>query len=468
MNINRVILMVLDGVGIGAQPDANKYFQGGEDGKPVSDAMAATLQNLARKVGGVDLPNFERMGLGNIVERESIANLNQTSSPLCFYGKALEASGAKDTVFLHWEMMGLISEGAGLFPSGFPREVIDAIVNADYREETRKLGITPATCKCLTDDYHLKGIVEEANKPISGTDVIKLFHKQHAETGKLIVYTSADSVLQVAANEAILPPELLNAICKKIRALLDAKTELGTELGKKYNVARIISRPYVGDDPEHLERTSNRHDFPLAPPEPTLVDRLYEAGIPTIGIGKVASLFDNRGFSVVDEKGKDSNIELMGRTLSAMDKYQTGLIFSNLLHFDQSYGHRRDVIGFYRALREVDAMLPLFFECLGRNDLLIITADHGNDPTYVGSDHTREYVPLLVYHPQLNSSFSGMNPETGSDWQMAYTSVDKIANLKTRTSEADIGQTIAEALLGTACLRNGESFYRQIKEAIGF
>ncbi|MBS3121595.1 phosphopentomutase [Candidatus Woesearchaeota archaeon] len=464
MNINRVILMVLDGVGIGAQPDADQYFQRGEDGKPVSDKSAATLQNLAMKVGGFDLPNFERMGLGsilNFVKGEGIANMRPTYSPICFYGKALEASGAKDTVFLHWEMMGIISKGAALFPDGFPDEVIGAIINADYREETKNLGITPETCKCLTDDYKLKGIIEKANIPISGTDVIKLYHKPHAETGKLIVYTSADSVLQVAASEEILPPKLLNAICAKIRNLLGSNTELG----KKYGVARIISRPYTGNDHEHLERTSNRHDFPLAPPEPTLVDRLHEAGIPTIGIGKVASLFDNRGFSVVDEKGKDSNIELMGRTLSAMDKYKQGLIFSNLLHFDQSYGHRRDSVGFYRALREVDAMLPIFFERIGMNDLLIITADHGNDPTYVGSDHTREYVPLFVFHPQVNGLFSYHDPN--GSCRMTYTSIDRMANLKTRTSEADIGQTIAEALLGTPCLQNGQSFYRQMKKALG-
>ncbi|MBI4453739.1 phosphopentomutase [Candidatus Woesearchaeota archaeon] len=456
MNINRVILMVLDGVGIGAQPDANKYFQRGPEGKPVSDKSAATLQNLSRRVGGFDLPNLEKMGLGNIIDKiietEGIANVEPRYTPLCFYGKALEASGAKDTVFLHWEMMGIISKGAALFPDGFPDEVIDAIINADYREETKKLGITPETCKCLTDDYHLKGIVKEANIPISGTDVIKLYHKSHAETGNLIVYTSADSVLQVAANEAILHPDLLNAICKKIREMLGSNTELG----KKYGVARIISRPYIGNDPEHLERTSNRHDFPLTPPEQTLVDRLHESGILTIGIGKVASLFDNRGFSIVDEKGKDSNIELMGRTLLAMERYDTGLIFSNLLHFDQSYGHRRDVVGFYRALREVDAMLPIFLERTGENDLLIITADHGNDPTYVGSDHTREYVPLLVFNPIASGKL--MNS------QVPY---ECLSNLGTRTSEADIGQTIAEALLGTPCLQNGQSFYRQMKEALG-
>ncbi len=459
MDINRAIILVLDGVGIGAQPDANRYFQRGPDGKPVSDEGAATLQNLATRISernlrGICLPNLAACGLGRIPALRNswetglywphIKGVNEVRTPSCFYGKAAEISAAKDTVYLHWEMAGYVSKlEAKTYPQGFPREVIDMIVNASYEEEARRLGITPDTCKCLNPDYTLKGIVERANIPINGETVIALHHKEHVETGKLMIYTSADSVLQVAANEDIMLHALLNAICAKVRKL-------------PLPVIRVISRPYLwdGQDPDTINRTENRHDFPMEPDGETLIDKLYAAKIPTVGLGKVASIFAYRVFSVVDEEGKGSNPELFARLLSAVDnpKYSRGLIFANLVHFDQSWGHTRRPEAFYQGLRDVDHNILSLFDRLTEHDLLFITADHGNDPTYVGSDHTREYVPLLVYNPMIAGN-AGM--------------IDKdLLNLGIRQTEADTGQTIAEALLGhDGCLKHGVSYLKQIKEA---
>ncbi len=347
----RVILVVLDGVGVGELPDADQY----------GDRGAATLQHVARHAGGLTVPTLESLGLGRIAEFEGVG-----VPPLVrgCWGKMAEASAGKDSVTGHWELAGLqLDQPFAVFPDGFPDEIIDAFSLL-------------AGCRPL------------GNIRSSGTDILELLGEEHLRTGRPIVYTSIDSVFQIAAHEEILPPEQLYALCQATFDML-----------RPYNICRVIARPFLGDRPVNFYRTSRRHDYSQKPVRPTLLKLLCEQGITTCGIGKIHDLFAGEGLSVtVTTSG---NADGMDKTLSAMRQYKSGLVMTNLVDFDMLYGHRLDNHGFARALEEFDAWLPQLQQGMADKDLLIISADHGCDPDVGGTDHTREYVPLLVYHHGL-------------------------------------------------------------------
>ena len=367
---DRVILIVLDSVGMGAMPDAAEYGDVGSD----------TLGNLNR-VRPCHLPNLCRLGLANI---QPIPNQKPVADPQGAYGKAALASPGKDTTTGHWEMAGIILETAfPTYPNGFPPEVIRPLEAAIGR---RTLG----------------------NYPASGTEIILQLGEEHRRTGYPIVYTSADSVFQIAAHEEVIPLEELYRMCRVARGILQGKHQVG----------RVIARPFTGES-GHFRRTANRHDYAIEPPE-TLLDRLLERGVFTYGVGKIRDIFCGRGLSgFVLMNGNTDGVK---KTLEAMDQYPTGLLFTNLVDFDMLYGHRNDVEGYARALEEFDQQLVEVLERMRERDLLVITADHGCDPTTPSTDHSREYVPLLVY---------GQRARRG-------------ANLGVRSTLADIGQTIAE------------------------
>lgn len=345
--INRVILMVLDSVGIGEMPDAEEY----------GDRGAATLQNIAAEIGGLKLPNLEKMGLGKI---ENIAGLSSEIEAEGAYAKAAEKSKGKDTTTGHWEIAGLISETPfPTYPDGFPAEIMDQF-------------------------HQAIGSDSLANKPASGTVIIEELGQEHMQTGKPIVYTSADSVFQIAAHEEIIPVEELYDYCKKARAILQGEDA----------VARVIARPFVGK-PGNFERTEKRKDFSLAPPKPTILDHLKAQGLEVNAVGKITYIFNHSG--ITDSVTTTDNMDGVDKTLAYMDTTEQGLIFSNLVDFDQNYGHRRNIEGYAEALKNFDQRIPEIKAKMKEDDLLIITADHGCDPSYEGSDHTREYVPILIY-----------------------------------------------------------------------
>jgi phosphopentomutase len=387
MSFNRIVWIVLDSVGIGEMPDADQYGDRGSD----------TLGNIARR-RKLHLPNLCRLGLANI---KPLEGLPPVSHPRGSFGKCALASPGKDTTTGHWEMAGIhLEKPFPLFPHGFPREVMD--------EFEAKIG---------------RGTL--GNKAASGTEVIEELGEEHMLTGSPIVYTSADSVFQVAAHEEVIPLFELYKICDTAREILRGK----------YEVGRVIARPFIGS-PGSFERTPNRHDYAVPPPKGMLLDRLAERGIEIFGIGKIFDIFLGRGIGEY-EKTK-SNADGMAKTLHAMGTLDRGLIFVNLVDFDQLYGHRNDVEGYARALEEVDAWIPSLEAQLGPQDLAILTADHGCDPTTSSTDHSREYVPLLVF---------GRNANAGVD-------------LGLRRTLADIGQTVAENF-GTE-IATGESFLRQV------
>ena len=380
----RVILIVLDGVGVGALPDAGYYH----------DQGAATLQHIAEKTGGLSLPNLQALGVGNIADIQGIA---PALSPTAWYGKMAEASPGKDSVTGHWELTGVtLTEPFAVFSDGFPAEIIDKFV---------------AVAGCLP----------LGNIAASGTDILRLLGEEHMQTGRPIVYTSTDSVFQIAAHEDIIPPQELYRLCRKTEKIIDP-----------YRICRVIARPFRGDSADTFYRTSGRHDYPRKPPQPTILDQLRAGGIDTCGIGKIHDLFAGQG--LLHSYPTVSNQEGMNTTLHLLDSMSSGLIFVNLVDFDMLYGHRLDTAGFADALAAFDRWLPQLFECLQNSDLLLITADHGCDPTTSGSDHTREYVPLLAYSPL----FTGC------------------ASLGVRTSFADVGATIADNF-GQMC-ESGRSF----------
>ena len=369
---DRVCLVVLDGAGIGEMPDAAAW----------GDAGADTLGNILR-TRAVRLPNLQRMGLGNIRELEGVP---AAASPIGSYGKCALRSNGKDTTTGHWEMAGIVMEQAfPTFPNGFPPAVIDSFV-----AETGVPGVL-------------------ANVPASGTEIIKEFGEEHLRTGKPIVYTSADSVFQIAAHEELVPIEGLYEWCLAARRILDGENQVG----------RVIARPFLGTDASDFWRTENRHDYAVPPPGDNLLPLLAEAGLDVVCIGKIASIYD--GVGVTRDLTAKNNGKAIDQTVAALNERSRGLIFSNLVDFDMLYGHRRDAEGYARALENFDERLPEIFNAMGDSDLLILTADHGNDPTFRGTDHTREYAPLLVY---------GRNAKPG-------------VNLGTRGSLADIGQTVA-------------------------
>jgi phosphopentomutase len=386
---NRVVLMVLDSAGIGEMPDAADW----------GDAGADTLGNVL-KSRPVNLPNLQKLGLGNI---RPLENLPAIENPSGSYGKCALFSNGKDTTTGHWEMAGIVLKKAfPTFPNGFPERIIERFV-----EEARVPGVL-------------------ANIPASGTEIIKQFGEEHIRTGKPIVYTSADSVFQIAAHEEIIPVERLYEICEVARKILDGEDRVG----------RVIARPFVGSNAADFKRTENRHDYAVPPPSDNLLPLLKDSGFDVVCIGKIASIYDSIG--VTEDLTAKNNEQAIEQTINALRADSRGLIFSNLVDFDMLYGHRRDTEGYARALEDFDRRLPEIFAGLRDDDLFVITADHGNDPTYRGSDHTREYAPLLVY---------GKNAKQN-------------VNLGTRESLADIGQTIAENF--GFRLKDGTSFLSEI------
>jgi phosphopentomutase len=343
--VDRIILIVLDSCGCGAAPDAAAY----------GDAGADTLGNMSLKLGGLTLPHLQGLGLGHLT---TILGVPPVAAPRGAFGKMREASAGKDTTTGHWEMAGLqVGTAFPTFPHGFPTEMM---------ERFARLG----------------GRGWLGNKTASGTEIIEELGAEHMKTGKLIVYTSADSVFQIAAHEEIVPVAELYCISEIARKLCD-----------ELPVARVIARPFVGE-PGSFKRTYNRRDFSMPPPSATILDSIADAKLPVIGVGKIWDIFAGRG--VTENVHSEGNSDGMARTLAAMERLERGLIFTNLVDFDMLYGHRRDPAGYYRALQEFDAFLPRLQQRLGPRDIVVITADHGNDPTYRGTDHTREYVPLIA------------------------------------------------------------------------
>ncbi|MFN7998780.1 MAG: phosphopentomutase [Bryobacteraceae bacterium] len=383
----RVIWIVLDSVGIGEMPDAAAYGDAGSD----------TLGNIARQ-RPLRLPNLCRLGLGNIKELTGIPPAEQ---PAASYGKCALASPGKDTTTGHWEMVGIhLDKPFPLYPHGFPREIMD--------EFEKRIG---------------RGTL--GNKPASGTEIIQELGAEHMRTGSPIIYTSADSVFQIAAHEEVIPLWELYKICETARALLRGPHEAG----------RVIARPFAGS-PGSFTRTANRKDYAVPPPRGMLLDVLDSKDVPVHSVGKIFDVFLGRG--IRDYAKTKNNGEGMARTLESMSSNEAGLIFVNLVDFDQQYGHRNDVEGYALALEQFDAWLPEFLPRLQDGDLAIFTADHGCDPTTPSTDHSREYVPLLVSGPRAKPGI----------------------NLGLRSTLADMGQTIAHNF--GAHISKGESFLPQI------
>jgi len=386
----RVIWIVLDSVGIGELPDAADY----------GDVGRNTLGHIAES-RPLALPNLVRLGLANIAP---LAHLNPSASPMGAYGKGATHSPGKDTTTGHWEMAGVWLEQAfPVYPHGFPRELI--------AEFEKQIG---------------RGTI--GNKPASGTEIIKELGEEHLRTGKPIVYTSGDSVFQIAAHEDVIPIAELYRMCEIARKLLDGPNRVG----------RVIARPFAGT-PGQFARTTRRHDYAVDPPKPMLLDVLAARGVPVFGIGKIHDIYNGRGVDkYVTTTG---NPDGMAKLTAALSERKTGLIFCNLVDFDMLFGHRKDVEGFARSLEEFDQFLEPFLALLRASDLLIITADHGcdPDPRWPTTDHSREYVPILAYSP---GSGAGVN-------------------LGVRSTLADMGQTVAENFGGR--IPHGRSFLGQIR-----
>ncbi|MGM8214033.1 phosphopentomutase [Bacillaceae bacterium W0354] len=372
-HFKRVFLIVMDSVGIGEAPDAKDF----------NDEGADTLGHIAEHMNGLNMPNMAKLGLSNIRE---IKGIDKVDHPLAHYTKMQEASSGKDTMTGHWEMMGLrIDQPFRTFPNGFPDELINRIESHTGRKVI-------------------------GNKPASGTQIIEDLGQEHMETGALIVYTSADSVLQIAAHEEVVPLDELYNICEFAREIT---------LEDPYMIGRIIARPFIGE-PGAFERTSNRHDYALKPFGRTVMNELKDAGYDVLALGKISDIFDGEG--VTKSIRTNDNSDGMDKLVKSMDENFHGLNFLNLVDFDAKYGHRRDPKGYGEALEEFDRRLIEVLDKLKDDDLLIITADHGNDPVHHGTDHTREYVPLLVFHKGIEEGIK----------------------LPLRETFADVGATIAE------------------------
>ena len=389
--INRVILIVMDSVGVGHLPDARRF----------NDDRTNTLLHIYQQTGRLDIPNLCALGIGKIA-----AVGCKTQEIIGCYGKMGEQSANKDTTTGHWEIAGLVLDIAfPTYPHGFPSDIIEAF---EKKIGTKILG----------------------NYPSSGTKIIEALGAEHLKSGRPIVYTSADSVFQIAAHEDIIPPAMLYDYCLTARGILTGRHAVG----------RVIARPFVGTPGKFERHNAARKDFSVTPPAETLLDVLQAKGFFTIGIGKIGDLFGHRGLSA--EIHTAGNQEGVDRTLAAMEDYrkQKGLIFVNLVDFDMLYGHRRNLPGYAGALEAFDRRLPEILQALAADDLLILTADHGCDPSYEAhTDHTREYVPLLVYG----------------------TGIKKGVDLGTRSTFADCGQTIAD-LLGAGQLAFGKSFKKDL------
>ena len=387
--MKRVFLIVLDSFGIGAMPDAEKFGDVGVN----TLAACATSSKL-------NIPNMIAAGLGNI---DGVACLPKAEKPAGAVARLTEASMGKDTTIGHWEIAGIVSnDPLPTYPNGFPKEVLDAFEAATGR-----------------------GVL--CNLPYSGTDVIRDYGQEQLDTGKWIVYTSADSVFQLAAHEELIPLEELYDACHKAREILKGK----------HGVGRVIARPFVGDSVSGFKRTANRHDYSLEPPAKTLLDAVKEAGLASIGVGKIYDIFAGRG--TTEHVYNKSNANGMEHAANYAKQDFRGLCFVNLVDFDMVFGHRRDIDGYANALSEFDAWLGGFMEELGDEDVVMITADHGCDPAYTATtDHTREYVPLLVLGKAV-----------------------KPVNLGTRKTFADISATVAE-MLDVQLETPGESFAKEV------
>lgn len=391
---NRIFLIVLDSVGIGEAPDADKY----------NDIGAHTLGNIAKYMQGLNLPNLAAFGLSNI---EPIQGVPKATKPLSFYTKMQEASVGKDTMTGHWELMGLhIEKPFQTFPNGFPESLID--------ELSAKIN---------------RPII--GNKPASGTVIIEELGEEHMRTGAIIVYTSADSVLQIAAHEEVIPLDELYHICEIARQLT---------LREEYLVGRVIARPFIGEAGA-FERTANRKDYALKPYGKTVLNTLQENNLEVISLGKIYDIYDGEGIThAVRTVNNDDGVD---KLLEMLDKDFSGLCFLNLVDFDAKYGHRRDPVGYAKALERFDEQLPSIVNKLLSDDLLIITADHGNDPTFHGTDHTREFVPLFIYSKRFNNG----------------------GELTIRQSFADVGATIADNFK-LPLPSHGKSMLQEIKDLL--
>lgn len=393
LKYKRVFLIILDSVGVGELPDAKDY----------NDVGANTIKNISQAVKGLKMPNMQKLGLGNLTEIEGVA---PTQLEKGYYTKCEELSVGKDTMTGHWEIMGLqITHPFKTFTeTGFPKELLDILVEKTGRK-----------------------IV--GNIASSGTEILDELGEHHMKTGDLIVYTSADSVLQIAAHEDIIPPEELWNICKIAREIT---------MKDEWKVGRIIARPFVGPKAGAFKRTANRHDYALKPFGKTVLNYLCEADKDVIAIGKINDIYVGEG--ITDYMLTKSNEDGMNQLINVMERDFTGLTFVNLVDFDAMYGHRRDAVGYGKSLEEFDAQLLGVIENLRDDDLLIVSADHGNDPTAPGSDHTREYIPVLMFAPSMKES--------------DYLPIGK--------SFANIGATIAENF-GVKQPKIGESYLEQLK-----
>lgn len=386
MKFERIALIVLDSVGIGELPDADQY----------GDKGAHTLGHILQHVPDLSLPNLQRMGLGNI---EKLPRIAAEQNPIAHYGKMAEVSAGKDTMTGHWELMGLKVEiPFQTYPNGFPAPLIES-----FEQKTGRKVI--------------------GNKVASGTEIIAELGKEQMETGAWIVYTSADSVFQIAAHEEVIPLDELYRACEIARELT---------MKEPYAVGRVIARPYVGT-PGQFERTSNRRDYALKPPAPTVLNALKDESLDCIAIGKINDIFSGEG--ITDARPTKDNADGIDKIIQAMQEPFRGLCFANLVDFDSKYGHRRDPVGYANALKQFDDSLPAIMEHFTERDLLIITADHGNDPVHRGTDHTREYVPLIAWHPGIAAGRS----------------------LGVRATFSDAGATIADNF-GVKLPPNGASF----------
>ncbi|WP_273833182.1 phosphopentomutase [Guptibacillus sedimenti] len=369
----RVFLVVMDSVGIGEAPDAEQY----------DDLGADTLGHIADHMNGLKMPNMEKLGLGNIRELNGVSSVEK---PMAHYTKMMEASNGKDTMTGHWEIMGLhIEQPFRTFPDGFPDKLISELENRTGRKVI-------------------------GNKPASGTEILVELGEEHVKTGALIVYTSADSVLQIAAHEEVVPLDELYHICEIAREMTKAE---------EYMVGRVIARPFIGEAGD-FKRTSNRHDYALKPFGHTVMNELEDNGKDVIAIGKISDIYDEEG--VTKSLRTKSNMDGMDKLIETQQMEFEGISFLNLVDFDALFGHRRDPQGYGEALEEYDERLTEVLERMEDDDLLLITADHGNDPIHHGTDHTREYVPLLAYHKGIKEA----------------------VDLGIRQTFADVGATIAD------------------------
>lgn len=390
--MKRVIWIILDSAGMGAMPDAERF----------GDSGCNTIAHTWEYNGGLDIPNLLKLGLGNIDGMEALPKLSPEGI-IGAYGRSAEQSAGKDTTVGHWEMAGVISKTPfPTYPDGFPAEIIDEFI--------KETGVSGVLGNCVA----------------SGTEIIKELGPEHEKTGKPIVYTSADSVFQIAVNVDKYPLEQLYDMCAKARQILKGR----------HQVARVIARPFTGSGGNYT-RTSDRRDYAILPPEYNLLNRLKEQSFNVTAVGKIEDIFAGSG--ITEAAHTRDNMDGVDVTLRYMSRKSNGLIFTNLVEFDSSWGHRRDAKGYGRGLEEFDGRLPEIMSAMDEEDILIINADHGCDPTFKGTDHTREYIPVLVYG-------SGIKP----------------VNFGTRSSFADIGQTIAD-YLGAKPIDNGKSFLKDIQ-----